>query len=621
DIFIAKYSSNGNLVWAKREGGKNNDIIYNSAINASGNFVITGGFAGSTTKIGTQVLTTSAQGGSILTVKYDTAGNVIWAKAEGSKSTQYGTCVTEDNSGNVYVAGKFYGYINLGTIILADTAPRKSVFLIKYNSSGNAVWAKSLGGNNLSNYGDLPQTMAVAKNGSIYLTGNIASDTVRFDSIIFTKTGASNIFNVEFDSSGKVIWADCSTNNGVINSAISSFFNLTDAFGNNYFIGQFSSPTISFGNITLSKNDTLANSIDGIIGKYDMNGKIIWVKKLANTTGVTGYSVASDSNGYIYVAGTFPSSTTFFGSNSLTGGGSFIAKYDTSGNVIWAKGINGNITTYYISTDHFNNLIISGLFVPPVTFGTITLSDPGNASGIFIAKMSQCNTAIPTITASGKTSFCQGGTVTLTSSVANNYLWSNSLTTRSCLVTGSGNYSVTTTDVNGCSTTSSGVYVYVSGLKKTSIGFTHDTLYVGDTYPPFVTYQWYLNSTIIPGAKGRIWIAQQNGAYNVNVIDSNGCAVMSYVYHLGNFGTESLSGNVNSILIYPNPNNGIFEIKTNSQMPVTKIELYDAVGNKLYDEKPNASSSQIHLENLSKGIYFLKLFTEDGVVVKRVVVE
>src|SRR2546423_6025477 len=61
----------------------------------------------------------------------------------------------------------------------------------------------------------------------------------------------------------------------------------------------------------------------------------------------------------------------------------------------------------------------------------------------------------PVITAGGPTTFCTGGSVTLTASSASSYLWSSGATTQSITVNASGSYSVTVTDANGCSATSS----------------------------------------------------------------------------------------------------------------------------------------------------------------------
>jgi len=61
---------------------------------------------------------------------------------------------------------------------------------------------------------------------------------------------------------------------------------------------------------------------------------------------------------------------------------------------------------------------------------------------------------VPTISASGPTSFCSGGSVTLTASSAASYLWSTGATTQSIVVTDTGSYTVTTTNANGCGATS-----------------------------------------------------------------------------------------------------------------------------------------------------------------------
>jgi hypothetical protein len=79
--------------------------------------------------------------------------------------------------------------------------------------------------------------------------------------------------------------------------------------------------------------------------------------------------------------------------------------------------------------------------------------------------------ALPTATlsASGTTTFCQGGSVTLTASNGSGYLWSNQATTQSIVVTASGNYSVTVTNVNGCSATSTVITVLVNPLPTVTV--------------------------------------------------------------------------------------------------------------------------------------------------------
>jgi Glycine rich protein len=66
---------------------------------------------------------------------------------------------------------------------------------------------------------------------------------------------------------------------------------------------------------------------------------------------------------------------------------------------------------------------------------------------------------VPTITATGSTRFCTGGNVMLTASSAASYLWSTGATTQSIVVTDTGGYTVTTTNINGCPATSAPIAV------------------------------------------------------------------------------------------------------------------------------------------------------------------
>jgi hypothetical protein len=71
----------------------------------------------------------------------------------------------------------------------------------------------------------------------------------------------------------------------------------------------------------------------------------------------------------------------------------------------------------------------------------------------------------PTISASGATSFCQGGSVTLTAPSASSYLWSTGATTQSIVVNTAGNYGLSITSSNGCSASAMPLSVQVFTAK------------------------------------------------------------------------------------------------------------------------------------------------------------
>ncbi len=77
--------------------------------------------------------------------------------------------------------------------------------------------------------------------------------------------------------------------------------------------------------------------------------------------------------------------------------------------------------------------------------------------------------ATPVISASGATTFCTGGSVDLTSSATSGNVWSTNATTASITVSTSGSYTVTVTDVNGCTATSAATTINVSNAPAPTI--------------------------------------------------------------------------------------------------------------------------------------------------------
>ncbi|HEX7708971.1 MAG TPA: FG-GAP-like repeat-containing protein [Thermoanaerobaculia bacterium] len=133
----------------------------------------------------------------------------------------------------------------------------------------------------------------------------------------------------------------------------------------------------------------------------------------------------------------------------------------------------------------------------------------------------------PSISASGPTTFCEGGSVTLAAPDGYSYLWSTGATTQSIAVTASGSYSVTVTNANGCSTTSEPTNVTVSEAAPTpSISASGPTTFceggsVTLTAPAGYSYLWS------NGATSQSIAASASGSYSVTVTNANGCSATS----------------------------------------------------------------------------------------------
>ena len=132
---------------------------------------------------------------------------------------------------------------------------------------------------------------------------------------------------------------------------------------------------------------------------------------------------------------------------------------------------------------------------------------------------------LSSITPSGATTFCQGGSVTLTASTGSSYLWSTGATTQSITVGTAGNYTVRVTNVNGCSATSSATTVIVNPLPTATISASGATTFcqggsVTLTASSGASYLWSTGATtqsITTGAAGN---------YSVTVTN-NGCSSTS----------------------------------------------------------------------------------------------
>jgi gliding motility-associated-like protein len=211
DIFALKLTSAGNFAWAKRIGGTQSDLIRSLAIDATGNLCATGVFALTVDfdpDTGTANLTATGTS-DIFILKLDNTGNYVWARRIGSASGEGVGGVATDAASNVLITGSYNGTLDFdpgaGVANLSAVASLDA-FVLKLNSAGNYVWAKSVGGSG-SDYGFSITTDA---SGDVYYTGEYES-TVDFDpgsgTFNITTGNYDQTFVSKLDGSGNFLWA------------------------------------------------------------------------------------------------------------------------------------------------------------------------------------------------------------------------------------------------------------------------------------------------------------------------------------------------------------------------------------------------------------------------------
>ena len=140
---------------------------------------------------------------------------------------------------------------------------------------------------------------------------------------------------------------------------------ITDESGNVYVAGSFDSPMLAFNNgITLSNS----GDYDGYIAKYNSDGVCQWAEKIAGKGYDYVFSISTDINGNVYVAGYFKSSKLRFNNGIILTKSAdvagYIAKYNSDGVCQWAEKIAGTDGDYArsISTDLSGNVYVTGYF-------------------------------------------------------------------------------------------------------------------------------------------------------------------------------------------------------------------------------------------------------------------
>ncbi|MBC7865716.1 MAG: T9SS type A sorting domain-containing protein [Bacteroidia bacterium] len=290
--------------------------------------------------------------------------------------------------------------------------------------------------------------------------------------------------------------------------------------------------------------------------------------------------------------------TTFCQGNSVTLSSSAGSSY------LWSNG----------ATTQTTNISTNGNY-------SVTVTAANGCSATSSATAVTVNTLpAATISAGGPTTFCQGNSVTLSSSAGNSYLWSNGATTQTTIISTSGNYSVTVTGANGCSATSS-VTSVTENIPQNNLAITNnaDTL-----FSPYNTQvYWYLVGNSAPVDSGTFYLCGLPGNYFTTGIDINGCPATSDTVFSNCITSLSQNNSSGGFGIFPNPASDQVTLSgTGLAGTELKLELKNSIGQLVYSETIIVKNEQvkktISLSELAVGVYFLTIDQENKKTVLKI---
>ena len=533
-----------------------------------------------------------------------------WGRnAQGSDNDKTNAVCT-DASGNVFVTGSFESpTITFGSITLTNSiwGGGDNMFIAKYDANGNVLWAKHVGNWDNNAVGT---SVSIDGNGNVFVTGHFASSTITFDSITLNNGGWADMFIAKYDPNGNVLWAK----NGIGASLDAGVSVSTDIAGDALVTGFFESSTLTFGTHVLTNSTYYSHGYNLFLVKYDANGNVLWAKSAVGTGGGTPRSVNVDPAGNAFVTGEFNTPSMTFDSITLTGGSSFIAKYDVNGNVVWAKSTVGAHSTC-ASADPNGNVFVAGWFgTATIAFGSVVLNNSSTGYNVFTVKYDANGNALWAKSADGGL-YVQGWSVSADlygNAFVTGYFQSPPIAFDSVTLTpppANCSYSsspycdpmfIVKYDANGNVLCASSL---ASGNGSSVSADRFGNAYIGGWFGvnPFI-----VNTDTLPFTS--------TGLQNVFVGK----------FYSGN-NDVALNVPVNTPqanTVFPNPSSGIFTVDFKNTTVATQICVYDVLGNCLWNKNcRNEENTKIDLSSQPKGIYFLEIVSDNKKSVNKIVLQ
>lgn len=680
------------LEWSSYFGDADLDLSYAVASGPAGSLYL----AGATSSLA-NIATTGAYQGSFgggagyfgndaFLARFTADGECLWATYYGGSEEDIGTSVASDNAGNIYLAGYTAGSTGLATPGSHQPLPGGGYdgFLVRFDSSGNRLWATYYGGSADDCWGG-PVPVSCDQAGNVYLAGTTQSTGLATPGAAqATPGGYDDAFLVKFDVSGNRYWATYL--GGEANDYMGGI--CTDTGGNVIATGTTNSTTgIAAPGAYLG---SLAGDSDGFLARYSDTGTLLWATYFGGSAAEYGKAVSCDTTGAIYMAGITSSSggiatpgawqdtfaggyedvylarftpsgipdwSTYYGGNDLDealsvkataagtvylagmtastaaldlpgalqplyGGGTdaLLSKFNNTGELVWS--------TYYggadwdqllcIDADSAGDILAAGFTTSATGIATVgsyqQVYAGGDGDGFFL-RIRDCDLPTAAGPIQGPVEICAGVETEYYFAATGNAVWilppgwsgnSNS-DTISVTADGTGG-NIHAVAINSCGasdTLSLAVSVWPAPSSPVITRYGN-MLSVPATYD---TYAWSLDGVEIPGANMPSVEVTASGDYHVRVTGDHGCLAYSDTVSVELSGISELLTS-RGISVFPNPAIDGLSIRTPASL---KIVLMDFTGRVLLKRNVPAGTTRVPLGRLSSGSYILGLYEPDNI--------
>jgi len=326
DTFLAKFSTNGSLLWSTYLGGSEEDYGYSIAVASDGSCYVTGETRSS--DFPTQNAYDSTYNGGFVDAfvsKFTTNGTLLWSSYLGGNGNEAGKGIAVASDGSCYVTGRTRSS-NFPTLDAYDATPNGDwdVFITKFSSNGSLLRSTFLGGAGW----DEALSVTVAKDDSCYATGfTVSPNFPTKHAYSNSNSGRGDAFVVKFAATGSLLWSTFLGGNG----GDRGYDIETSSEGSCYVTGETFSTNFPTRNTT---SDSLSSGYDAFVTKFSSEGFLLWSTYHGGSQTDKGYGITATDDGSCYVIGTthspdFPTKNAL--DNTLgDSSDAFIAKFDNT---------------------------------------------------------------------------------------------------------------------------------------------------------------------------------------------------------------------------------------------------------------------------------------------------
>lgn len=394
DIFLAQFSSNGTLNWAKSIGSSVDDELADISVDGNNNVVIGISFEGSSTYIDSVFQYNSLSADYIGIYQFSNSGNLNW-QFNNYSNTSGGYIKIFDlkcnNAGEVFFTGSLGGsaYFLYPAILGACGSSVICEYLAKLNSSGVCTRAETAYGSSC-----VGRTLDLDAVSNVYL-GGYFTGTKDFDystavvNLTSTPSTGSNYFISSYDSTGSFRWANKIPTSGIPDLRLSNSEKI-------WMEGEYTG-TVDFDPGTGTNSITVPSNTN-FVSTFSSHGSYqnAFAFKGCGSTKDVSTAVSKTINNGVIVAGVFTGEIDLdpgTGASVLTAVGdssAYLAAYTEAGALSWAKLISGYALVKGIATNDSGYVFITGYFTGQVDFDPLgpagTLYGNTGFNDIFMAK-------------------------------------------------------------------------------------------------------------------------------------------------------------------------------------------------------------------------------------------